>query len=87
MTVASRKESYHARSRRPPRGEKIRMDYDLTEVTQPHQDIGYRILHHFTLQELGYYCRNILSVMSFAPDKRSGIAASNCFNGEELRNQ
>ena len=31
MAVASRKESYHARSRRPPRGEETTIDYFYTE--------------------------------------------------------
>ena len=34
MAVASRKESYHARSRRPPRGEETIIDYSYTEVSE-----------------------------------------------------
>ena len=34
MAVASRKESYHARSRRPPRGEETTIDYFYTEVSE-----------------------------------------------------
>ena len=40
MTVASRKESYHARSRRPPSGGEITINFhNYTKVTQAQQDI------------------------------------------------
>ena len=64
MAVASRKESYHARSRRPPRGEEKTMDYFYTELRLVR--LGYPASR-------GYLIRNIPSLYFTLDTPRAGL--------------